>query len=64
MDTKERMLTLKMAMKVADIGHCFTRLDQHQAWVGRLAEEFFKQGDSEREKGRKPSPLMDRDLPG
>ena len=64
MGDRGRLLTLQVAMKIADIGHCYTYLCQHREWLQRLEEEFFKQGDLEKEAGRKPSPLMDRGLPG
>eukprot|EP00873_Tetraselmis_striata_P008965 jgi/Tetstr1/429229/TSEL_001892.t1 len=69
-------LTLQMAMKarpfsscpaacpVADLGHCALPMDQHRQWTEALEEEFFSQGDKEREKGVKVSALMDRLLPG
>ena len=34
-----RLLTLKIAMKCADIGHCCTPLGQHLQWCLRLEEE-------------------------
>jgi hypothetical protein len=37
--TSERLLVLQMAMKVADIGHCFTPLGQHLQWLQRLEDE-------------------------
>ena len=64
MGPRDRLLTLQVAIKVADLGHCYTKLSQHRAWVKRLEEEFFKQGDQERAAGRNPGPLMDRGLPG
>ena len=64
MGPRDRLLTLQVAMKVADLGHCYTRLDQHREWVQRLEEEFFNQGDLEKAAGREPGPLMDRSLPG
>jgi hypothetical protein len=64
MDSGARALTLKVAIKVADLGHCFTRLEQHLEWGQRLQEEFFMQGDREKAAGREPSPLMDRNSIG
>jgi hypothetical protein len=64
MNEEQRMLTLKLALKVSDIGHCFTELEQHQNWSALLEGEFFEQGDLEKEKNLPVSPLMDREKPG
>jgi len=64
MNEHQRLLTLQMALKVADLGHCALPLDQHIEWVKRLEEELFVQGDEERRLGLAISPLMDRRLPG
>lgn len=47
----DRLETLKMAMKCADIGHTAKEFSMHQTWSKKLAEEFFNQGDRERELG-------------
>eukprot|EP00873_Tetraselmis_striata_P034134 jgi/Tetstr1/454398/TSEL_004029.t2 len=60
MDDPQRMLSLQVALKVADIGHCALPLDQHTEWLQKLENEMFKQGDSERHVGLPVSPLMDR----
>mmetsp|Transcript_39647 Transcript_39647/g.94125 ORF Transcript_39647/g.94125 Transcript_39647/m.94125 type:complete len:986 (+) Transcript_39647:172-3129(+) len=64
MSEHQRLLTLQIALKVADIGHCALPLKTHRAWVELMQEEFFIQGDLEKEAGMKVSPLMDRSLPG
>lgn len=43
MDEGQRLLTMQMAIKVADLGHCTLPWDQHYAWVQRLEAEFFEQ---------------------
>ena len=43
-----RMAILKMAIKIADLGHCYLPWSEHVDWVGRLQEEFFLQGDAQR----------------
>lgn len=60
----QRRLVLQIAIKVADLGHLALPMDIHSVWLERLQEEFFDQGDREKAAGLRPSPLMDRDLPG
>jgi len=60
----DAVLLLQMAMKCADLGHLALTWDLHVKWVGRLEEEFFAQGDSEKALGHSVSFLMDRDQPG
>ena len=64
MDNGQRALTLKIAMKVADIGHCYALVPQHELWSQLLQEEFFHQGDLEKAAWGEASPLMDRSQPG
>jgi hypothetical protein len=58
------ILVLQMSIKLADLGGCASRLSTHLFWVKCLEQEFFKQGDLERESGVPCSPLMDRHGPG
>merc|ERR1719424_1680449 len=51
-------------MKCADLGHLALQWDLHRAWVSRLEEEFFAQGDREKALGHPVSFLMDRQKPG
>jgi len=37
----DRLETLKLAMKCADIGHTAKTFEIHQKWSNQLAEEFF-----------------------
>jgi len=64
MDDSQQILTMQMAMKVADLGHCYLSEQQHTEWVYRLEEEFFQQGDAEKQLEMNVSPLMDRNQPG
>ena len=59
-----RMLLLKIAMKLSDLGHCCLPWGQHRNWCNRLEAEFFLQGDYERRAALDVSPLMDRQRPG
>uniref|UniRef100_A0A061RQ44 3',5'-cyclic-nucleotide phosphodiesterase n=1 Tax=Tetraselmis sp. GSL018 TaxID=582737 RepID=A0A061RQ44_9CHLO len=64
MDYSQRTLTLQIAMKVADLGHCMLPIPQHRKWVEALQEEMFRQGDRERDLYMPISPLMDRNKIG
>ena len=45
----------------ADISHPTKTWDLHERWTAGLVEEFFRQGDAERELGLPFSPLCDRE---
>ncbi len=55
----DRILSLQMALKCADLGHLAAPLDVHLKWVRALEAEFFQQGDEERAAGLPISPLCD-----
>ncbi|KAF4674070.1 Calcium/calmodulin-dependent 3',5'-cyclic nucleotide phosphodiesterase 1B, partial [Perkinsus chesapeaki] len=57
----DRILILKACIKAADIGHTCLPWEQHYELSLRLTEEFFRQGDREKELGITVSPLCDRD---
>ena len=44
----------------ADISHPAKPWEVHKEWTLRLVNEFFRQGDMEKELGRQCSPLCDR----
>ena len=58
--TENAALLIQMTVKAADIGHCYARIEQHLYWSKCLEDEFFQQGDLEREAHLPISPLMDR----
>jgi len=64
LDKASQILSLKVAMKIADVGHCVTPFDVHHQWSQRLEDEFFRQGDAENALGVAISPLMDRSKTG
>ncbi|GFR42649.1 hypothetical protein Agub_g3586, partial [Astrephomene gubernaculifera] len=59
-DETERLLSLQVALKCADIGHLGEALEVHKRWLVELEEEFFRQGDRERQLGLPISSLFDR----
>ncbi|DBA93554.1 TPA: putative 3',5'-cyclic phosphodiesterase pde-3 [Trebouxia sp. C0006] len=60
----DKMLVFQMLLKCADIGHLAAAQDTHKRWAYQLEEEFFQQGDREKEIGLPVSPLMDRSNKG
>ncbi|CAG9327728.1 unnamed protein product [Blepharisma stoltei] len=59
-DEKFRILALQTTLKCADIGHGSKTLELHKIWSGLITKEFFRQGDTERQKGMSVTPLCDR----
>jgi len=64
LDKATQILSMKVAIKIADVGHCMTPFDVHHRWSHHLEEEFFRQGDAEKALGVPISPLMDRSKTG
>jgi len=50
-------------MHCADLGNPAKMQDTMLKWTNAITEEFFRQGDSERELGLPVSPMMDRSKP-
>ncbi|PNW81070.1 hypothetical protein CHLRE_07g342350v5 [Chlamydomonas reinhardtii] len=63
-DEDQRSLVLQVALKCADLGHLASPRIVHKKWVQYLEEEFFRQGDREKQNNLSVSPLMDRDKNG
>ena len=56
----EKAILLKLAVKCADIGNVTKGKATALAWTERVIEEFFKQGDEERQLGLPVTPMNDR----
>lgn len=51
----------KLLIKAADVGHAAKTLELHQRWCGLVIEEFYAQGDLEKEKNLAVSMFCDRE---
>ena len=56
----DRIQVLQNMVHCADLSNPTKPLDAYKLWVDRIMEEFFQQGDKEREKGMDISPMCDR----
>eukprot|EP01004_Peranema_trichophorum_P006407 NODE_5228_length_1045_cov_63.572668_g4668_i0.p1 GENE.NODE_5228_length_1045_cov_63.572668_g4668_i0~~NODE_5228_length_1045_cov_63.572668_g4668_i0.p1 ORF type:complete len:210 (+),score=43.07 NODE_5228_length_1045_cov_63.572668_g4668_i0:342-971(+) len=59
----DQRLAMSMAIKMADISNCGRPESLYLKWGAKLSEEFFLQGDNERNRGDQVSPFMDRFAP-
>ena len=58
---EDKCQVLGMSLKCADIGHSAKDYDLHEKWSMMVCEEFFRQGDIEKERGQSVSMYCDRD---
>lgn len=56
----DRIQVLQNMVHCADLSNPTKPLDVYRRWVDRIMEEFFRQGDREREQGLDISPMCDR----
>jgi hypothetical protein len=56
-----RLEVYKITLKCADVGHAAKSNEFHQKWTSLICEEFFSQGDIERQRGLPISMYCDRD---
>lgn len=57
---EDKETIMSMAIKCADIGHSAKIVELHEKWTALICEEFFHQGDLEKERGQVVSMYCDR----
>ena len=58
--TENKLTVLSIALKCADIGHSAKITELHEKWSSLICEEFFRQGDIEKERKQEISMYCDR----
>lgn len=58
---EDKTTVLSMALKCADIAHTAKSIELHRKWAELVCEEFFRQGDIEKQKNLSVSMYCDRD---
>jgi hypothetical protein len=58
----ERLLLLQVLLKCSDISNVVRPCEVYQKWAFRVADEFFAQGDREKNLGMQVAPMMDREM--
>lgn len=54
------MQVLRNMVHCADLSNPTKSLELYRQWTDRIMEEFFQQGDKERERGMEISPMCDK----
>ncbi|CAG9330402.1 unnamed protein product [Blepharisma stoltei] len=57
----DKMIIMAMGLKCSDIGHSAKAKDLHEKWTQLVCEEFFNQGDFEKQKQQPVSMYCDRE---
>lgn len=60
-NSDDKILILSMGLKCADIGHSAKIPELHEKWTALVCEEFFRQGDLEKQRSQQVSMYCDRD---
>ncbi|KAH3767675.1 high affinity cAMP-specific and IBMX-insensitive 3',5'-cyclic phosphodiesterase 8A [Pelomyxa schiedti] len=58
---EDKLLVMRLLLKLADISNVTRPVDVMQVWVQKLNEEFYFQGDKERQLGLPVTTFMDRE---
>lgn len=59
--SEDREVVMCMAIKCADLGHSAKIIELHEKWTALICEEFFHQGDLEKEREQPVSMYCDRE---
>ncbi len=59
----DRLMIMKIIIKMADINTPTKNFDLHRAWTQRITEEFYQQSEEETNLGLPPTIFMDRNHP-